>query len=257
MGKRQDLRAKRKLKRFFESKKKEAQDRKIQNELNQIIKEERDKLNNTIESQRLYYALFGVTLALMCALDWLALQTLNYQTIHDFGPWKAFALFVLYGIACMLLVPRENKGWGTILLGISIFTAPLLMFGNVLFSGKYETELLNLLLSTAALSLCLSPIVFLMHHDKHNPMWLLVGFSLLCPIAFIVLSAKLAAPASLAIVFSALAFGGVFGFSWADTAFEYPRSFQNLARKMFIGHFKLTLVTATVLTNVWVILFVL
>ncbi|MAF17429.1 MAG: hypothetical protein CMG93_15890 [Marinomonas sp.] len=257
MGRRQDLRKKRRLDRLIKRTKIEREQRKIDYENNQAIQAEIDSANNEFESSETYYALFGVVLSIIALIDWLALSTFHYEVIAEFSVWKSLLVFIIYTLVAYTLIPKSGFNLFRLLIGLSIVTFPLLIISNTVFSGVYEQGLLQILLNTAILAPLLSCLIYLTHFSKLNGLWLIAILMMAIPMSVYSVNNWSNLQTQPPIMIAASIFGLIVGYYWAGCTYDYPRTWQKLTSYMITIHVRLMTAAILILTNLWVILFLL
>ena len=257
MGKRKDLQNKRRLYRLIKRKKQEQRESAAQREERQALQAKRNAESNKIESADTYYALFGIIITLVAFIDWLALSTFSYEVISNFGIWKSLMIFMIYVLATFILIPKSGSDLFRTLIGLSITSFPLLIIGNTIFSGVYEQSILHILLCTVTIALLLSCLIYMTNFSALNGLWLVTIMVLAIPLSVYSvgnwLSIKIQAP----MLVAASIFALIVGFYWTGSKHDYPRSLQTLLAHMITIHVRLVFAVILILTNVWIILFLL
>lgn len=257
MGKRADLRKKRRIKRFLKQSKVEAEKRREQYKAQEQERTERLETQSDFNSPEAYTPVIGLVIAAITMIDWAALQFLNYSTIHKFGTLKSIGIYILYAFILMTVISKSiEKGWGSTLIGVSIMTAPFILIINTVFSGQHEMEISNMLLAVAFSALIVSIGTLISARKyQYNGLWIVVGYPLLCTLVFFTYSDwKTGAPSPVVLLGSAL-FGLVLGWKWAASRIELPRNVQTAVLNVCTAHLYAFLACVALSTNVWVILF--
>lgn len=257
MGKKIDLRNKRRLKRLFERKKAESEQAKAERMLIERNTTERLEKQSRFRSTASYTPVIGIVLSVMLFLDWSALQFFNYQAIHQFGTFKSAGLYIAYVFVVLTVISkRKEKGWNTTLLGVSVMTSPLVIVVNILLSGRYEQELSDMLLCASFSALILLLANYFTANRTYNGLWIVGAYTSLFITTFYVYRILISEQTLSGVSFiGAVVFGLVLGWKWADCRSELPRTIQSAVQFICIAHIYAFLGFLLISTNLWVILF--
>lgn len=256
MGKKTDVREKRRLKRFFTKTKR---DRAVKIAPSGVIEQsnitERE-LQGTISSLRVYNFLFGIILATIALINLGALQILNYASIREFGILKSVGIFFLWCIIVMIGISKKrDKGLMVALFGISIFAIPLFIIINMVFDGQYESFIEDMLLTVSITSIVMSLITLLTPLIYYNRLWLIAGYAFLCSFSLFLYGSWQGIPVPGEILLGAFIFSTVLGWRWAESLYDSQKTLQAMVVTVMYAHIQTFIAYITVATNIWVILF--